>query len=47
VRVPMEQTTPSSAVDPFRLWFEPAKKNAALLRLGWSDRVYSVTLKAK
>jgi hypothetical protein len=47
IRVPMEQTTPSSAVDPFRIWFEPAKKNSVLLRLGWSDRVYSVTLKAK
>jgi hypothetical protein len=46
-RAEMKQTTPASPVDPFRIWFEPSTKNTVLLRLGWSDRAYSLTLKAK
>jgi hypothetical protein len=45
-RVEMTPASPGVPIDPFHIWFE-AKKNGTLLRLGWSDRVYSVPVRPK
>jgi hypothetical protein len=39
--VALSKEQPASVIDPFRIWFEPSGNNAATLRLGWGDRVYS------
>jgi hypothetical protein len=46
-RIALTPAKPASTIDPFRIWFEPSKKNTVVLRLGWADRSYSVTLKPR
>ncbi len=46
-RVDAKNETPPTAIDPFRIWFEPSKKNTVLLRFGWSDRSFSFPVKSQ
>jgi len=39
-RIPMKQERPAAPIDPFRIWFEP-EGGAAVLNIGWADRVYT------
>ena len=42
VRIEMMQESTTVLIDPFRMWFEPDGPDSAMLKLGWSERVYSV-----
>ncbi len=44
-KVPMSMGTPSSTIDPFRIWITSTADNAAVLRLGWADREFAVEIK--
>jgi hypothetical protein len=46
-RIVLGMTKPAATIDPFRIWFEPSKKNTVILKLGWADRSFSATLKAR
>jgi hypothetical protein len=45
-RIPMSASTPRKPIDPFAIWFESHKGQAAALKLGWSDRVFTLPLSA-
>jgi len=43
-RISMKAETPTAAIDPFRIWFEPSAAASATLKLGWGDRSYSAVI---
>lgn len=43
-RISMKAETPSAAIDPFRIWFEPAGHSSATLKIGWGDRAFSAVI---
>jgi hypothetical protein len=43
-RIPMSYGTPRKPIDPFMIWFESRHGDATALKLGWSDRVFTVPL---
>jgi len=47
VTAEMAREKAPSSLDPFRIWFEPAGKSSARLRIGWADRIYSATVTAQ
>jgi hypothetical protein len=40
----MTAGTPRKPIDPFAIWFESRHGAVSTLKLGWSDRVYTVSL---
>ncbi len=47
VRIPMTMEKSRETIDPFMMEFESNANNSALMKLGWDDRIYSVTIQAK
>ncbi len=43
-RISMKAETPAAAIDPFRIWFEPAGPSSATLKFGWGDRAFSAVI---
>lgn len=44
-RIVMKAETTLTPIDPFRIWMEKTGDTAATLRLGWSDKAYSTTIR--
>jgi hypothetical protein len=44
VRIPMTAETPAATIDPFTIQMIADGQNAAILRLGWSDRSFSTRI---
>ena len=45
-RIPMKAERPASAIDPFRIWFEP-EGQSAVLNIGWGDRLFTARVSAR
>jgi hypothetical protein len=46
-RIPMSASTPRKPIDPFAIWFESRRGEVTALKLGWSDRLYTVSLSSQ
>jgi hypothetical protein len=46
-RIEMKMETATTPIDPFTIWLEGKGRSAAVLRLGWVDRVYSIDIRTK
>jgi hypothetical protein len=46
-RVPMQMQKSAQPIDPFKIWFDAGPNAAAMLKLGWADRIYSVAVAIK
>lgn len=46
-RVPMEMQKSDKPIDQFKIWFDKGTDGGATMKLGWADRIYSVTVAAK
>jgi len=44
-RIPMEMEGTTTAIDPLRIWFDPAEGSDTWLKIGWADRVYKVKVR--
>jgi hypothetical protein len=45
-RIGMKGETPRASIDPFTIWFESRGARTADLKLGWADRVFTVSITA-
>lgn len=46
-KVPTKMEKADKPIERFKIWFEEKGNEGALLKLGWADRVYSVTIAPK
>jgi hypothetical protein len=46
-RIPMIAGTSRKPIDPFAIWFESRHGEVTALKLGWSDRIYTVSLSSR